>query len=625
MDLISEIEKYIQSNSKSRTSSEYEQLAVEYIQSLDFKDQDIFQQSVDYVRDIVDNYISKNLEISSLQAKVVHCILVKFSLAQQGLDDVKIVYRDKNNNDLNAGASYNDFHKTITFFNDNVCNKDDFLKPYGTNIDRGADSRLDYLTRQIFVMQHEIQHAIQYKNIHTTDIQNLSSSSYVISLQEVARIFSQLENTKYYKKENIDKLYNDNHDQFYYEIEADKFGVERALNILKVISPRAYQLATDTKRNTYVKKLENKTYQLESYLTSIMWNHHTNPNNDGVLATHKASMIVDNVLPKLSPSDRQSIFNTFPLLAIVYNENGSKKSLEQIENEKREKIKDVVTNIDIEDVKDKIAEFSKIYDTAIDCDAVLSFEKTLRDIERVSVDDNENYRQELQILKTKAIAIVNSMEDVNATKLNQTLRKYKKEILAISKKDEKSRRIYQEKKLLIFAIESEIYRNAEVLRTIRKDEKEAKTKRKTKEREKKKATEILQKVFPNFIPHPNMYILSQNKFVSNVNEKLCLLEAYKDYVKTLIKQGVNIRKEKDFVTSREVYEAIKTLYDFQPTNEEIQNFNALYKEGEIGKISNKYSYQENFNHQQNLNQNNQFVEENYEQEEEQQQGIDLTF
>ena len=613
MDLIQELKNQFKTKSKTGTiqDQEKEKVAVDFLCGVDFKDVNNRTRAEQYIKDILTDFVGKDEQITSLEAKIVHCMIAKISLDELGLKDVKINYVKRTAQDSRAGAYYRDTDNSINFFNDDVCNKHEWTEPYNTkgNPERGAASRLDYFARQVFKLEHEIQHAVQFKNISESEISPdlLTPESYVISRQHVARIFAMTLRSKYYKQGlDVDRLYYDNHDQFYYEIDADIHGIKRALDMLKAVSSQAYQIATDPSRNRYVQKLTEKTEQLNNY-SIVNWKHDTNPEMVEVGANHKASMIIDNILPQLSGKQRKEFMDKYSALSLTYNPSGSLKTLEQVEREKQAKINKLLINGTDKEIQEKAANISKVYDTAIESHPVLCFEKCLQHMARLSWNSDRYFtdsgievkynpsevRKELQMAQAKAKAIASYMEDTDAKKLKAIFERYKRELMASSKLDQTSARFFEDKKLAIYGIESHIYRNKEVKSVIEKDTKESLQKRKQKQMQRSQAEEVIKKVFPDFIPYPQMGTLKDGsvEFSNNINEKLMLMEAYRQYVKTATDKDSPAKQDKDFVASIKLLSAINTLYAFNATAEEETAFEELLESGKVKIIQNKYEPQ----------------------------------
>lgn len=613
MNLLYELENQFKIKSKTESIQEKEKIAVDFLCTVDFTDPINKSQAEQYIKHILNDFVGKNQEITSLEAKIIHCMITKISLDNLGLQDVKINYVSKDGQNTNAGAYYRDSDNSVNFFNESVCNKQEWLLPYGSkdNIEKGVLSRLDYLTQEIFKLEHEIQHAVQFKNMFVSEnkVDLLTPESYIISRQYVARLFAKAEGTKYYKHGlNIDRLYYDNHDQFFYEIDADKYGYERTLNILKTISPKAYQIAIDEHRNGYETKLKNKTEQLKNY-SAVTWKHNTNPELLEVSANHKSSMIIDNVLPRLNGKQRKEFMDKYPSLLVTYNPNGTLKSLEQVEREKQSKIDELLINGTDKEIQEKAINISKVYDSAIESHPVLCFEKCLQHIARLSWNSDRYFtdsgievkynpnqiRKELKLAEEKAKLIASYMEDTDAKQLKLIFDKYKKEVMTNSKLDRTSIRFFEDKKLAVLGIENQINLNREVKLVIDNDIKEISKKRIQKQLQKKQSEEIIRKVFPKFNPNPQTGVLKDGsvELFNNVNERMMLLEAYKQYIRTIASNNSINKEDVNYVESSSLLLAINTLYNFTPTKEEKSHFYEALQNGEINIIKNKYEKTQN--------------------------------
>ena len=608
MNLIEELENQFKLKCKKRTAEEKEKIAVNFLNSVNFKDASNKSQAEQYIKHILTDYVGKNEAITSLEAKIVHCMIAKISLSELNLDNTKVNYLDKTN-DQNVGAFCVD--NTINFFNQSVCNKYEWLLPYGTDFEKGAKSRLNYFVNEVFKTEHEIQHVVQFEQMDKSknEPEKLTVDDYIISKQYVARLFVTAQGSKYYKKElDEDRLYYENHDQFYYEIDADLQGIKRSLSLLNNLSMQAYNLAIDEKKGwRFLSKLKDKQYQLDNY-SDIVWEHNTNPDNIKVNANHKASMIIDNILPHLNSKQRAEYMHKYPALQVNYNSNGTKKDLQQIEKEFAKKKSKLLINGTDEQIKAIMPNLEKLYKTAIESDPVLCFEKCLRHISRMTWDQERYFtdsgkgvkynpneiRKELDQAKQKALKISKYLEDTQAQTIAKIINKYKKEILKGQKLDQQSLRFFEDKKLAIYGIESAIYHNKEVKEVIEKDRKETTQERIKKQMQRGQAEEIIKKIFPNFTPTPHIGILNNGsiEFSNNVNECMMLMEAYKQYVKSIIEANSKIGGNKDYIPSGMLLSAIKELYNFTPTEEEQKKFNEALKNGEIKVIRSRYQPEE---------------------------------
>ena len=319
-----------------------------------------------------------------------------------------------------------------------------------------------------------------------------------------------------------------------------------------------------------------------------------------MVVNHKASMVFDNILPKLSGKDRKMYFDYCQALSITNKPDGTLKTLDEIKKEKQSKIRELLINGSDEEIRKKVTNISKVYDAAIESDPILCFEKCLQHITELSWDSDRyfvdhgdvvkydpNYvRKELSFTEKKAKAISSYMEDIGASRLDESIKKYEKSLERNLKKDKTNFRFYDDKKRALEEIKNEINLNIEVNEELEKNAKEA-LKIKT---EKTKAEEILARVFPDFKPHSQIGTIKDGSviFSNNVNEMLMLNEAYKNYVRIILNDENIDKCDKNFVRASELLSAIKCFYDFQPTIEEINKFNQMLKNGKIKVPRNLY-------------------------------------
>ena len=187
MNLIAGLENEFKTKRKKGTVEEQEKIALEFLSSLNFNDTEVQDQALEYVRHMLADYVEKNEPISPLESKLMHTMITKVSLARLSLNDVKVNFRDCTENGNNAAAFYSHADKTITFYNDSVCDKYEFLNAHpGVN---GSDSRLNYFVRQIMIIEHEIAHAEQFNGIDQQIVaeSTITPRSYIIQQQSVAR------------------------------------------------------------------------------------------------------------------------------------------------------------------------------------------------------------------------------------------------------------------------------------------------------------------------------------------------------------------------------------------------------------------------------------------------------
>ncbi len=619
MNIVQELINQLKTKCKTGSTQEKEKIAVDFLCGIDFSDADIKNQSKKYIGHILNDIVAKNQQLTSLDAKIIHCMVAKISLDSLGLSDVKINYRDRSSYQEEP-ANYSRRDNSITFFNDFV-NDEVFVKP-SDNQKYGALSRLfNFFAVKAVTINHEIRHAYQFKHI---DESNLTRDGYIISMQELARDLASdagykgikkflvessfIDKTKYKDGyEYIGRLYKDNHDQFYDEIDANLYGFEQAEKYCQELSPTTYELMSDPEKSPFIDMKKAAEDKLKNY-EKVTWEHNTNVSNKPVQATHKASMIVDYLLPYLSETERKSFFDKYPALNIAYNSNGSLKTLEQVEREEQVKINNLLINGTDEEIQEKAASISKVYDTAIESHPVLCFEKCLQHMARLSWNSDRYFtdsgievkynpsevRKELRMTQAKAKAIASYMEDTDANQLKAIFDRYKREILKDQKYDQQSLRFFEDKKLALYDIEYNINHNKEVESVIEQDKRKAADERAQAQMKKEQAEETIKKVFPGFTPAPQKGRLENGSviFSDNTQEKLILMEAYKRYINTITGNDKINKTDKDFVSSDKLLIAIKHLYGFNVPIEEYREFYAKLKNNEIDILQNKYEQKE---------------------------------
>ncbi len=598
MDFIEEIQKAV---AKAKTPEQAEEKVVELINKTDFSDSAIKQQSIIYIQDILENYIALNKPITSLQAKTMHCILCKQALTEQGVPDIKITYRKEG-----GSPCFRDDRKCIDFCDNpefsSVCSYTYLLKPYCKDIEKSEKSRLAYIARCIADIEHEARHAVQFIKMMPKTLDEITPRSYLMAKQHIARMCSDVTDLKYNKNGlNAGKLYLENHEQFLYEVDAYYTGFKRALEKLKILSPKAYNVAITQER--FGEKLNNWNINLESY-NDIEWQHDTNPTDTGVKANHKASLIIDTILPNITSSHRKYYFQNYPTLHLTYNHDGSKKSLEQVEREREANINRILVTGTPEDVKKKVPKIIQIYETAIESDPVLSFERCMKQIAMLSWDGTRHYTNgvdtleekydhakvmaELKATTEKAKKLASYIEDSDYKIVKRIFSKCKRDLETSKKTDIKNSMFYGEKKLAMFKIKKEIMTNRD-FKSIEENDRKIAAQKKMAQMQ---AEEIIKKVFPNFTPQNIIFESLTNgslfKETNNVEQKLLLEESYKRYVKDLMKSSGKMQGQ-SFVTGGELLTAIKNYYNFEVTDEQRLEFERKLKNGEIKTLKNIYS------------------------------------
>ncbi len=550
---------------RNQTAGEAEMIFV--INNINFLAQDHRKEVIEMIKDNIKEIISDQ-PISRFQAKMTHALITKLTLHELGLDNIKINYKNKTEND-NYGAYYRNQNKSVNFYNDHVC-----LPEFLTT--KNTDFRYKYLATQIHTLQHEIQHAVQYKELEeiTKNDSDIPIFNYIMSLQCMARILSSETESKYYNKDlNIDRLYHDNHDEFYYELDADVAGLERSIKLLSAFAPEKLDLLSKELYGYNFVELKNKKNNLIKYYKTVKWQHNTNPNNEGVNAMYKTNFIIDTVLPTLKKSERKQWMARYPSLALTHNADGSKKDLDQIEAERETKLQELLKNASDEELQEKTNNLFNLYDTAIESDAMLSFENALRHIALMDWDSNRYFtksgrevkyypsliKTELKLTKEKAINLLSVLESADSKFVDGVFRKYRKIVEKTDKVNNFGQRLHPEKYNIFGELFNKIYNNKEYVKGVRENTE----KQNDNTARKNNAKEILAKVFPTLTPNPYNGVINENgiEIIYNTQEKLQVMQSFTKYNKDY---GDSVYPNKP----SEVLDAIETIYPFEVSKED---------------------------------------------------------
>ena len=596
MDLIKDINNIIVTGrNNNEASAAIQQKVVEYICGLDYRNEEVINQSYAVVRSVFVNTIEKNLPLSAESAKAIHALLSKITLAESGLYDVALNYRDKTESS-STGAYFQEADNSINFFNETVCNTYELLMPYGQDTVRGATSRIKYFLYELAKLKHEVTHAEQY---YAARQEVINEKHYLMMKQMFARTLTFPRWSKYYDQNNPDKLYKDNYYEQMVELEAYGEGYKRMIESASKISPMAVQII-NSPTSTFRKLMIENQQKFSQYKT-VTWKHSTNPANMEVNSHHKSTMIIDEVLPKLNKEDREFFFSRYPSLSITYNTDGSKKKLEEIEKDRIEALKKASQIRDVDKKNGEIVRVNKLYTAAIESDPTLSFEHCLQHIARLTSDSTRYYTdggkevtydpdelsKELNTAGAKANMLAVYLEGAEAKDIKKIMAKYKKEIERSSKKDVIARNLADSKRMIIYKLESTLYKNAEIREAYKKEAEQAYKQRAEKEH----AIEIIGKVFPGFVPRPQIGggTLEHIELYDNYDEKLLLNKSLAEYTSQVIKQKVNATTDQEYVPIGIVREAISKLYPFDIPQEVYQEFDDKFNSGEIDLLRNKYT------------------------------------
>lgn len=353
-----------------------EEITYKFLDKLDYKNPEVRNQTVELVKDIF-NQILQDKPIKKAQFIALHHVIAKLTLMDLGLENERIFYSSGKSRFI---AERDSKTKTINFYNRNLF-QDDILSPVKYNPPDKALSikhRLIELATKIYIMQHEIEHTFQEKENTEAkqDIQKLTPTSYLILMQDLARKFSNEPESKYFNKESndADRLYHDNHDQFYMELDSDKIGIERTFKLLKKLCPEAYAAVQDTSVSAFPTFYNSIKQRIDSY-QDLTWVSFNENEQKTLSACHTTSLIIDDMMKKLSEEKRTEVFKNYPALVLTYKQDGTKKSLEEIENERATNIRNIKKNIPGINGQISARKIEELYEIAIMGDATLSKQK----------------------------------------------------------------------------------------------------------------------------------------------------------------------------------------------------------------------------------------------------------
>ncbi len=590
MNLLEDLQKVIV---KAKTPDQAEKIAVDYLTKLDFKDDNDKNDGLAFVSHLLGR-VQNGESLNLLETKAMVMTLTKVIAYDFGLDNIKVKFRDKKPDEKLVAAYYVNQDRSVTFFNDS----NEFLNFMSSNL--SLNSRLNLFSQYIVrVVAHELRHAVQYDRLTAMGLkpEEITQREYLTGKQFLAQELSEIA-PKYRRSDFYQNLYLGNHDNFIYELDADAAAHNETISILQDLSPVLFQ-----NQMRVQSELRRECLNKLNHYDEIEWGHDTNPNNDLVNANHKASLVLDTVLPQINGRDRKNMFEENPILNITYNSDGSKKPLEQVERERDANINRLLVMGTPEEVKKKVPKIIRTYETAIESDPVLSFERCMRQIADLSWDGTRYYTRggetleerydhakvisELNAAVEKAKKLASYIEESDFKIIRHAFAKCNKDLELSKKTDLRSTMFYDEKRSAMFSIEQEIMKNRDFKNIMDQDKKEAAKRRMIQTQ----AEETLKKVFPNFTPQTIVFDEVAGglfKEANNVEQKLLLLESYKKYVQDSTKYRQTKHKMPE-VSSSELLNAIFSLYDFQATDEQKQEFEKKLKAGEITPLKNIYS------------------------------------
>lgn len=624
MNYLEEFENKKKTFSELDPSKSPEEIAVEVLETFDFHNPEVVKQFKYYVLNNIEvKGIQQNNPLTKEQLASAVYILTKSSLSEKNLDNVKVVIRSKDEQEKasNFAAQYSTSPdgKEIVIFNEYI-----FQDSFMAKSTHTSQYILRGFAQIVKTIEHEIRHAEQYRDMEELQSRPLELTPELYSMQKenLARNLL-VNNGELYDKnvqQHVDKtknfplhfyynrLYLDNHDDYHAELDADYYGYTRGMQVLKEVCPTAYNdfiqpYMVTHPMNARFKEVEKKLANLQE----VTWTHDTNANSGYVQANYKSSLIIDAILPKLPKATRDAWLKSFPVLSLSYTPDGQKKSLEQVEKERQEKIDEVLANGSDEQVQEQATTISKLYDSIIEGDAMLSLEYQLRHIARTSYvtdryfTDNgqevrysaKHVRQEMEEAMKKILAIAPVIESVDARTVNEIVNKYAKEASSTKFNQHPESFRFRNDKIKNFQIiKQEIEKNNEIFNTILNDKNEVKKKYIQKQVNEDKAIALLQKVFPDFEPEQKVYVLSLNEYrFMSAEMKQRLEDSYYQYRRDArkLQDDRGVVRDPNYINPAFIKAAIDLLYPIDPTNQQITDYIDKLKTGEIKLFKNIFS------------------------------------
>lgn len=598
MGFLNQLNDYVNSRNGGDVSLN-ENLTLDFLKKLDFSDPKTQQDAYETVREIMLGSILANKDLSRTYMKGMHYMIVKLRACEMGVPSTKVKYEPANKFASKKYDAHADGDSLV--FCEDVFFSEEILSAKNTQ-----HNRLVNFVGVIGLVCHELQHIVQDAELErvSKNPDEMTPINYIMQLQRMAReIADGVYSSKYYNYS--ESLYDVNHDNFLIELDSDLMRAVGAQSFVKKVCPEANGIAQ------YFNSYKDEKEKAIAEYNSITWNHWTNPNDGPVRAMHKTSMIIDSMWSEFTQSQRDSYLLQYPALGITRNLNGTKKSLEEIESDRALKIAEVKANSKGSDASNKISQILKIYDAAIEQDAMLCFEKYLRHMSRISknapsffikpdgsLEVNENYflksmadiTNELRMSAEKVKQVAAYIEDFDVVELKTVFEKYKRELLKVNIHDYQDEIIYDLKKRAVYAVESSLFLNKDNRRV----EKES---RKTREEEKLKreeAIKILKNVFPDLDPKPKIddVVGSVPVIRDNVFEKLQLMKA-EESIRGIPHKYPKILNDPNYISDSYIRLAIHRIYHFAISDEERDVFEAMIAENpDYLKIRTKYSYLE---------------------------------
>lgn len=596
---------------------------IKFLNEADYSNPEVVEYCLAHVRHIID-MISQNIDIDALQAKTVYCMLAKMELEKLGLPQVPVNFIPRTEQHGSTGAFYDTTAHSVNFFNEVVAHPKDLLEHCMVGDGKGGikpfpERRLQYLANELFKMEHELEHAVQWQKMReaTEHPERLTADIYLYMRQHLARIITYNDWSRYHfgdaKNEDI---YHNNHDQFIYEIAADRAGLERLKVLLHTLNPTLERVGF---REYEREKLETRKEQMDDYNDTIKWRHSTNPNRSGLVGgNYKSSMIIDATmaLGMQHPDFLRTTFEQYPFVALTHHADGRKKTLQEIEGYFSQKIAEA-DNGSLQGFY-KASKIRELYETVVESDAVLSFERCLESILNVSaISDEYTTKGGLHVKSGKVSSrfvystrkkleeLAGYIETEDIKRIEEILKEYQLRVKAGQHEEMKVKLsdLTDEREIQEHLKERELYLSKlEVFRWVGfalgsnrdyRGVKSAETQQQVAERAKlQMATQLLTTVFPGFNPRPIYYEFDPTGTApiatDNDVEKYVVMKSFERLQAAYLKISSHVKPE-DKIALASVREAIKTVYNFNISDKQLARFEEQFKNGDFELIPDKFS------------------------------------
>ena len=531
---------------------------------IDFSSDDIATQSYKNIARII-NSATKNETIDKTDMLVAFCLLTKQTLVSNGLGDVKISYIHKTDEEIieNATTYYSDKDKTINLFFEDILDEV-MLKKLNAPI--APLARVVEIVKQINIMKQVVQTAQQFELFRVfSKTPNLTPPSVYISQKQYLATTLSKKKGKYLSYDLLTKTANGkelNYGDF------SKYGAT--------------------------------TFDVNSESDSE-WSYLTNPKQALVSTSYMASLVLCDVLRKLTKEDRDVFAKEYPVVFLNFNTDGTRKTLIEVEKDRENKLKNIQNIKDKKQQELETKAVLSLYEAIIESDPILSLERCLLHITNLSwesdryfVPKNEeneysptSIREEMRLASEKAQAIISVIEGDGAEFVEPILKTFEKTILDFTKAKKVDKTFLDDKKHYMFAISNLYFKNDDLSLGPKDKVLASDDKRKEIDR----AVKTLKIVFPTLLPNPTVFGVSgDGKYIElpNVDERIMLDIAWENYRTAYI-----TKKDEDpdllGVEPIDLQRAIRLVYPYNEYSfEDRVAVEEKIKEGEITLIPNLY-------------------------------------